>query len=38
MLQFGSAPLHDAAVNGQSSAVKTLVDFGAMVDIKDNVS
>ena len=38
MLQDGSTPLHWAAYNGQSSAVETLVDIGATVDIEDNVS
>ena len=38
MLQSGRTPLHGAAGNGHSSAVETLVDSGAMVDIKDIVS
>ena len=38
VLQGGRTPLHDAAYNGCSRAVETLIDIGATVDIVDNVS
>ena len=37
MLQDGDTALHNAAVRGHIEAVKTLVDCGAAVDIRDQV-
>ena len=38
VLQYGSTPLHVAALSGQSEAVKILTDEGATVNATDNVS
>ena len=38
VLQAGWTPLHRAAYDGHYEAVKLLIDLGATVDAKDNVS
>ena len=38
VLQSGETPLHYAALNGQYSTVETLVNIGATVDIRSDVS
>ena len=37
MLQHGDTALHDAAAHGEVEAVKALVDYGAAVDIRNEV-
>ena len=37
-IQCGSTPLHRAATGGHFEAVKLLLDRGASVDAKNNVS
>ena len=37
-MQWGNTPLHKAATGGHFEAVKLLLDRGASVDAKNNVS
>lgn len=38
LLQYGETPLHMAAKNGSSEAARVLLDHGALVESKANVS
>ena len=38
VLQYGSTPLHKAAINDHNEAVDILIAAGAKVDVKDDVS
>ena len=38
VLQTNKTPMHEAANNGHTGAVKILFSYGATVDIMDNVS
>ena len=38
MLQYGQTALFNAAEEGHADTVKMLVDYGATVDIRDEVS
>ena len=38
LLQYGSTPLHQAAVNGHTECVATLIEGGADVNFQDEVS